>query len=110
VLAAKTAAQLDHAAEGWFILGLGVGNAVMNARFGLSRLMNLALTWLATSGFRRPERAVVLGREVRLGFRLRRHQGHHLLAVAAEPRPGPYALSDRYRSHRRAHLVGDGRV
>ena len=36
VLAAKTAAQLDHAAEGRFILGLGVGNAVMNARFGLS--------------------------------------------------------------------------
>src|SRR5207244_3607402 len=36
VLAAKTAAQLDRAAGGRFILGLGVGNAVMNARFGLS--------------------------------------------------------------------------
>ena len=36
VLAAKTAAQLDQAAGGRFILGLGVGNAVMNARFGLS--------------------------------------------------------------------------
>ncbi len=35
VLAAKTAAQLDQAAGGRFILGLGVGNAVMNARFGL---------------------------------------------------------------------------
>src|SRR4029077_15824246 len=33
---AKTAAQLDQAADGRFILGLGVGNAVMNARFGLS--------------------------------------------------------------------------
>ena len=36
VLTAKTAAQLDQAASGRFILGLGVGNAVMNARFGLS--------------------------------------------------------------------------
>lgn len=36
VLAAKTALQLDQAAGGRFILGLGVGNAVMNARFGLS--------------------------------------------------------------------------
>ena len=35
VLAAKTAAQLDQAANGRFILGLGVGNAVMNARFGV---------------------------------------------------------------------------
>ena len=34
VLAAKTAAQLDQAANGRFILGLGVGNSVMNARFG----------------------------------------------------------------------------
>jgi 5,10-methylenetetrahydromethanopterin reductase len=36
VLAAKTAMQLDQAAGGRFILGLGVGNAVMNTRFGLS--------------------------------------------------------------------------
>jgi len=35
VLAAKTAIQLDQAAGGRFILGLGVGNEVMNARFGL---------------------------------------------------------------------------
>ena len=35
VLAAKTAAQLDQAAGGRFILGLGVGNQVMNTRFGL---------------------------------------------------------------------------
>ena len=35
VLAAKTAAQLDQATGGRFILGLGVGNTVMNARFGL---------------------------------------------------------------------------
>jgi alkanesulfonate monooxygenase SsuD/methylene tetrahydromethanopterin reductase-like flavin-dependent oxidoreductase (luciferase family) len=36
VLAAKTAAQLDQATGGRFILGLGVGNAVMNSRFGLA--------------------------------------------------------------------------
>ena len=35
VLAAKTAAQLDQAAGGRFVLGLGVANSVMNARFGL---------------------------------------------------------------------------
>ena len=35
VLAAKTAAQLDHATAGRFILGLGVANTVMNTRFGL---------------------------------------------------------------------------
>jgi alkanesulfonate monooxygenase SsuD/methylene tetrahydromethanopterin reductase-like flavin-dependent oxidoreductase (luciferase family) len=35
VLAAKTAAQLDHASNGRFILGLGVANTVMNARFGI---------------------------------------------------------------------------
>ena len=35
VLAAKTAAQLDHAAHGRFVLGLGVANSIMNARFGL---------------------------------------------------------------------------
>lgn len=43
VLAAKTAAQLDQAAGGRFILGLGVGNAVMNARFGLSPLAPLPM-------------------------------------------------------------------
>jgi 5,10-methylenetetrahydromethanopterin reductase len=36
VLAAKTAAQLDQAADGRFILGLGVGNPVMNGRFGIA--------------------------------------------------------------------------
>lgn len=35
VLAAKTAAQLDQASDGRFLLGLGVGNDVMNGRFGL---------------------------------------------------------------------------
>jgi alkanesulfonate monooxygenase SsuD/methylene tetrahydromethanopterin reductase-like flavin-dependent oxidoreductase (luciferase family) len=35
VLAAKTAAQLDHASGGRFILGLGVANTVMNTRFGV---------------------------------------------------------------------------
>jgi len=36
VLAAKTAAQLDHAAAGRLVLGLGVGNPVMNGRFGIA--------------------------------------------------------------------------
>jgi 5,10-methylenetetrahydromethanopterin reductase len=36
VLAAKTAAQLDQAADGRLILGLGVGNTVMNGRFGIA--------------------------------------------------------------------------
>jgi 5,10-methylenetetrahydromethanopterin reductase len=36
VLAAKTAAQLDQAAGGRFILGLGVANTVMNGRFGIA--------------------------------------------------------------------------
>ncbi len=36
VLAAKTAAQLDHASNGRFILGLGTANATMNGRFGVA--------------------------------------------------------------------------
>ena len=36
VLAAKTAAQLDQASDGRFILGLGVANSVMNERFGIA--------------------------------------------------------------------------
>jgi 5,10-methylenetetrahydromethanopterin reductase len=36
VLTAKTAAQLDHAASGRLMLGLGVANPIMNARFGLA--------------------------------------------------------------------------
>ena len=43
VLAAKTAAQLDHASGGRFILGLGVANTVMNARFGLESHPPLAM-------------------------------------------------------------------
>jgi len=43
VLAAKTAAQLDHASDGRFILGLGVANTVMNARFGLEPHPPLAM-------------------------------------------------------------------
>jgi 5,10-methylenetetrahydromethanopterin reductase len=35
VLAAKTAAQLDQATAGRFVLGLGVANPVMNTRFGI---------------------------------------------------------------------------
>ena len=36
VLTAKTAAQLDHAAGGRFVLGLGVANTIMNTRFGIA--------------------------------------------------------------------------
>ena len=36
VLAAKTAALLDHASGGRFILGLGTANAIMNGRFGIA--------------------------------------------------------------------------
>jgi len=36
VLAAKTAAQLDHATDGRFVLGLGVANTIMNDRFGIA--------------------------------------------------------------------------
>jgi len=36
VLTAKTAATLDHAAAGRFILGLGTANAITNSRFGLA--------------------------------------------------------------------------
>jgi 5,10-methylenetetrahydromethanopterin reductase len=43
VLAAKTAAQLDYASDGRFILGLGTANSVMNARFGLEPFAPLAM-------------------------------------------------------------------
>ena len=43
VLAAKTAAQLDHASGGRFILGLGVANQVMNERFGIAPFAPLAM-------------------------------------------------------------------
>lgn len=43
VLAAKTAAQLDQASDGRFILGLGVANTVMNARFGIEPHPPLAM-------------------------------------------------------------------
>jgi alkanesulfonate monooxygenase SsuD/methylene tetrahydromethanopterin reductase-like flavin-dependent oxidoreductase (luciferase family) len=43
VLAAKTAAQLDHASGGRFILGLGVANTFMNAQFGLTPLPPLTM-------------------------------------------------------------------
>ncbi len=36
VLAAKTAAQLDHASNGRFVLGLGTANSIMNGRFGIA--------------------------------------------------------------------------
>src|SRR5580693_6066570 len=47
-LAAKTAAQLDHAADGRFVLGIGVGNPVMNGRFGIAPFPPLQMvesTW-----------------------------------------------------------------
>ena len=43
VLTAKTAAQLDQAAGGRFTLGLGVGNPVMNGRFGIQPFPPLAM-------------------------------------------------------------------
>src|SRR5215831_9449973 len=43
VLAAKTAAQLDQATHGRFTLGLGVGNPVMNGRFGIQPFEPLAM-------------------------------------------------------------------
>jgi 5,10-methylenetetrahydromethanopterin reductase len=43
VLTAKLAAQLDQAAGGRLILGLGVGNEVMNGRFGLAPFAPLAM-------------------------------------------------------------------
>ena len=36
VLAAKTAAQLDQASDGRFLLGIGVANTAMNGRFGIA--------------------------------------------------------------------------
>ncbi|MEU5876020.1 LLM class flavin-dependent oxidoreductase [Spirillospora sp. NPDC047279] len=44
VLAAKTAAVLDDASDGRFVLGLGTGNTIMNARFGLAPFAPLAMT------------------------------------------------------------------
>ena len=43
VLAAKTAAQLDQASGGRFLLGLGVANDVMNGRFGLTPFRSLPM-------------------------------------------------------------------
>jgi 5,10-methylenetetrahydromethanopterin reductase len=43
VLAAKTAAQLDQASNGRFILSLGVANSVMNERFGIAPFAPLAM-------------------------------------------------------------------
>jgi 5,10-methylenetetrahydromethanopterin reductase len=43
VLTAKLAAQLDHAAGGRLILGLGVGNEMMNGRFGLAPFAPVAM-------------------------------------------------------------------
>jgi 5,10-methylenetetrahydromethanopterin reductase len=43
VLAAKTAALLDHAAGGRFTLGLGTANAIMNGRFGIAPFAPLAM-------------------------------------------------------------------
>jgi 5,10-methylenetetrahydromethanopterin reductase len=43
VLTAKTAAQLDQASGGRFVLGLGVANDVMNGRFGLTPVPPLAM-------------------------------------------------------------------
>ena len=43
VLAAKTAAQLDHASAGRFVLGLGVANTVMNTRSGIAPFPPLAM-------------------------------------------------------------------
>ncbi len=43
VLTAKLAAQLDQASGGRLILGLGVGNEVMNGRFGLAPFAPLAM-------------------------------------------------------------------
>src|SRR6185437_2827243 len=43
VLTAKTAAQLDHAAGGRFVLGLGVANTIMNTRFGIAPFVPLPM-------------------------------------------------------------------
>ncbi|WP_327092276.1 LLM class flavin-dependent oxidoreductase [Nonomuraea sp. NBC_01738] len=43
VLAAKTAVALDAASDGRFVLGLGVANTIMNARFGLEAMPPLRM-------------------------------------------------------------------
>jgi alkanesulfonate monooxygenase SsuD/methylene tetrahydromethanopterin reductase-like flavin-dependent oxidoreductase (luciferase family) len=58
VLAAKTAAQLDQASGGRFLLGLGVANEVMNSRFGLPPFPALRMI----SEYTAVVRAVLAGR------------------------------------------------
>jgi 5,10-methylenetetrahydromethanopterin reductase len=43
VLAAKIAAQLDHASQGRFALGIGTANAIMNSRFGIAPFAPLGM-------------------------------------------------------------------
>jgi 5,10-methylenetetrahydromethanopterin reductase len=59
VLAAKTAAQLDQASGGRFLLGLGVANEVMNSRFGLPSVPPLPMI----AEYAAVVRAVLAGQE-----------------------------------------------